>query len=158
MTTTQKSLHDALSGLRFGMVGTADPSHGGQWKSRPLALASQDGPVLSFLVGVDAGWVEGLEEAGSPATVTFSDPAKNTWVALQGSARTREDRERIAELWNVGAGAYFEGKDDPKVRLLEITVAYGEFWDGPSGRLGQVLQLASAALGRPTGSQGDLVV
>ena len=35
---------------------------------------------------------------------------------------------------------------------------YGEFWDAPSGRLGSVLQLASAALGRPTGEQGDVVV
>lgn len=157
---TDKTLQDALDGHRFAMVATADASgpEAGTWKSRPLALAGQEEGVLSFLVGVDAEWVGSLEAGGSPATVTFADPGKNSYVALQGSARTREDRARIAELWNVGAGAYFEGKDDPKVRLLEITVHYGEFWDGPHGRLGQVLQLASAALGHPTGEQGDVVL
>ena len=153
---TDKTLDDALDGLRFAMVATADQD--GTWRSRPLALAGQEAGVLSFLVSVDADWVEALEEAGSPTTVTFSDPGKNTYVALQGSARTQDDRQRIADLWNPGAAAYFEGEDDPSVRELQVTVEYGEYWDAPSGRLGSVLQLASAALGHPTGEQGDVVV
>ena len=156
MTDNDRTLHDALDGLRFAMVATADSS--GTWTSRPLALAGSDGSVLSFLVSVDADWVAALEAGGSPTTVTFSDPGRNTYVALQGSARTADDRPRIAELWNVGAASYFEGKDDPQVRVLDVTVHYGEYWDGPHGRLGSVLQLASAALGRPTGEQGDVVV
>ncbi len=154
---TEKTLHDVLNGLTFAMVATADPSHGGTWKSRPLALAGQDGPVLNFLVGVDADWVQGLEHEGSPATVTFSDQSKNIWVALQGHVRTRDDRQRIAQLWNVGAAAYFEGKDDPKVRVLEFTVDYGEWWESPSGVLGRAVTLASAALGKPVGDQGPVV-
>ncbi len=153
---TDKTLDDALDGLRFAMVATADQD--GTWKARPLALARAEGGLLSFLVGVDADWVEALEESGSPTTVTFSDPGKNTYVALQGSARTLDDRQRIADLWNPGAAAYFDGEDDPKVRELQVSVHYGEFWDAPSGRLGSVLQLASAALGRPVGEQGDVVV
>ena len=159
MTSTDKTLDDVLDGLRFAMVGTADPDSGGQWRSRPLALAGKDGSVVRFLVSVDADWVDGLEREGSPATVTFSDPGKNTYVALQGEARTRDDRALIAELWNVGAASYFEGKDDPKVRVLEVAVAYGEFWDGPDGRLGQVLAMAKAALGSGHGGeQGDVIV
>ena len=156
MTTTEKTLDDALDGLRFAMVATADAD--GTWRSRPLAVAGQEGSVLSFLVGADADWVAALEGSGSPTTVTLSDPGKNSYVALQGDARTTDDRARIGELWSVGAAAYFEGKDDPQVRVLEVAVAYGEFWDGPHGRLGQVLQLASAALGTPIGEQGDVVV
>ena len=159
MNDTDKTLDDALDGLHFAMVGTADPHPGGQWKSRPLALAGQSGGVVRFLVSVDADWVDGLEGEGSPATVTFSDPAKSTYVALQGEARTRDDRPLIAELWNIGAASYFQGKDDPKVRVLEVSVSYGEFWDGPHGRLGQVLGMATAALGGShAGEQGDVVV
>ncbi len=154
---TDKSLHDVLDGLRFAMVATADPSSDGLWKSRPLALASQDGGVLSFLVGADADWVAGLEQQGSPTTVTFSDQTKNVWVALQGTARTTDDRARIAELWNLGAASYFEGKDDPKVRVLEVSVDYGEWWESPSGRLGRAVTLASAALGKQVGDQGAVV-
>lgn len=154
---TDKTISDALDGMRFAMVATADDD--GTWKSRPLALAGHDGDVLSFLVSVDADWVASLEDGGSPTTVTFSDPGKNSYVALQGTAVPADDRARIRELWNVGAAAYFEGEDDPTVRVLDVTVHYGEFWDGPHGRLGSLLQIASAALGRghDAGEQGDVV-
>ncbi len=61
MTDNDRTLHDALDGLRFAMVATADSS--GTWTSRPLALAGSDGSVLSFLVSVDADWVAALEAA-----------------------------------------------------------------------------------------------
>ncbi len=154
--SSDKTLSDVLDGLRFAMVATADAD--GTWKSRPLALAAQEGSTLSFLVGADAEWVASLEASGSPTTVTFSDPGKNTYVALQGRARTRDDRARIEELWNLGAGAYFDGKDDPQVRVLEVDVDYGEYWTAPGGRIGNALNLAGAALGRPAGGQGDVVV
>ncbi len=157
---TDRSLSDALDGLRFAMVATADTTgpEAGTWKARPLALAGEEGGTLSFLVAVDAEWVAALEAAGSPTTVTFSDPGKNTYVALQGTARTADDRARIAALWNAGAASYFEGPEDPKVRVLDVAVHYGEFWDSPSGRLGQLLTLASAAIGRghDLGEQGSV--
>ena len=155
-TDTARTLSDVLDGLTFAMVATADDT--GTWKARPLALAGQEGDVLSFLVSVQADWVEALEVSGSPTTVTFSDPGKNTWVAVQGSARTVEDHARIAALWNPGAAAYFEGPEDPQVRVLDVDVAYGEYWDGPHGRVGSLLQLAVKALGKETGRQGDIVV
>ena len=156
MTAESKSLDDALNGMRFAMVATA--GQGGQWAARPLALAGQEGGVLRFLVSTTADWVEALETSGSPTTVTFSDPGKNSYVALQGLARTVDDRALIAELWNVGAASWFESKDDPAIRVLEVTTSYGEFWDGPHGRIGSLVQMATAALGKDAGSQGDVVV
>lgn len=155
-TGTDRTLSDSLDGLNIAMVATADDS--GTWRARPLSLAGHEGDVLSFLVSVDADWVAALEVTGSPTTVTFSDPSKNTYVAVQGSARTVEDRTRTKELWNAGAGAYFEGPEDPQVRVLDVTVSYGEYWDGPHGRVGALVQLAARALGKETGTQGDVVV
>lgn len=156
MTDNPRSLADALDDLRFAMVATADAT--GTWRARPLALAAVDGAVLSFLVSTEADWVAPLDASGSPTTVTFSDPTKNSYVAVQGSVQVLDDRARIEELWNPGAAAWFDGKDDPQVRVLAVTAAHGEYWDGPQGRIGQLLQLASAALGRDAGEQGDVVV
>ena len=135
MTDTDRTLSDVLDGLHLAMVATADDT--GTWRARPLSLAGQDGDALSFLVSVEADWVAALDGLGSPTTVTFAEPAKNTYVAVQGTARVLDDRARIAELWNPGAGAYFDGQDDPQVRLLEVTVQSGEYWDGPRGRVGR---------------------
>lgn len=148
-----RQLHDALDGLRMAMVGTAD---GQVWKSRPLALAEEDGPVLRFLVSTEADWVAALEGNDFPATVTFADPGKNTYVALQGHAQTLNDHATIERLWNAGAAAYFDGKDDPTVRVLEVVVNYGEWWDGPSGRIGELIAIASAAIGKHAGDKGPV--
>ncbi len=153
---TDRTLADVLDGLNIAMVATADD--GGTWRARPLSLAGQEADVLSFLVSVEADWVDALEATGSPTTVTFGDPSKNTYVAVQGTARTVDDRSRTAALWNPGAGAYFDGPDDPQVRVLDVEVAYGEYWDGPHGRVGALVQLAAKALGKETGTQGDVVV
>lgn len=156
MADDQRTLTDVLDDLVFAMVATADDT--GTWRARPLSLAGNDGTVLSFLVSVEADWVDALDETGSPTTVTFSDPAKNTYVAVQGTARVLDDRARIAELWNPGAAAYFEGEDDPQVRVLDVVAQYGEYWDGPHGRVGSAVQLVARALGKETGQQGDVVV
>jgi general stress protein 26 len=152
-TTDTRSLDEALEGLRFAMVGTHD---GREWRSRPLSLAEQEGDLLRFLVPVTADWVEALEARGSRAAVTFSDPHKNTYVALQGDARTVADRALVERLWNPGAAAFFDGPDDPTVRVLEVRVTDGEYWDGPSGRVGQMLSLVKAAMGGDAGSKGDV--
>ena len=155
METVEKvrELNEVLEDLRFAMVGTSD---GGTWKSRPLALAEEKDGTLRFLVSHDADWVQALDANGSPTTVTFSDPGKNSFVSLQGRARTLDDRALIRHLWNPGAAAYVDGKDDPTVRVLEVDVEYGEWWDGPSGRIGQLITVAGAAMGKQVGDQGPV--
>ena len=48
------------------------------------------------------------------------------------------------------------------MRVLDVAVHHGEYWDGPHGRrIGSLLQVASAAIGRDNddvGSKGDIVV
>ena len=155
--TAARTLREALDGLRFAMVGTADPQTD-QWHSRPLTLAEHDGSILRFLATTESEWVSHLDEKHSPAGVTFSDPAKNVYVALQGRATVVNDRSAIARLWSVGAAAFLDDKDDPNVRVLEVLVEQGEFWDGPSGRVGGLLSVAKAALGHDAGTEGPIVL
>lgn len=149
--TDPRTLDDVLTDLRFAMVGTND---NGTWKSRPLTMAEQAGNVLRFLVSTSSDWVQALQTDGSPTTVTFSDPKQNLYVALQGQARTVQDQALVERLWNPAAAAFFEGADDPTARTLEVSVTDGEWWDGPSGRIGQTLGVVRAALGGSAGSEG----
>ncbi len=156
-TTSPQTLHEALDGLRFAMVGTADPTTH-EWSSRPLTLMEQDGPILRFLTTTEADWVRHLDGDHSRAGVTFSDPSKNVYVALQGRGTVVNDRSAIERIWSLGAAAFLEDKDDPTVRVLEVLVERGEYWDGPSGRAGGLLTLAKAALGRDVGTEGPIVL
>ena len=69
-----------------------------------------------------------------------------------------EDHARTKELWNPGAEAWFDDADDPRLRVLDVEVQYGEHWDGPSGLVGRLVQGIGAKLGRDPGDQGDVVV
>ena len=84
--------------------------------------------------------------------------ARTPTSRCKGRRQEVDDRSRTAQLWSAGAAAYFDGKDDPLVRVLDVTVGYGEYWDGPHGGLGSLVQIASAAVGREIGSQGDIAV
>jgi hypothetical protein len=73
----------------------------------------------------------------------------------------------VAKLWSPAAGTYFDGPDDPRIRVLQVKMDDGEFWSapgaGPVGRLIAVVSASvsaavSAALGVETsaGSHGSL--
>ena len=54
-------------------------------------------------------------------------------------------------------------KDDPNVAVLRFDVSDGEYWDGPSGRLGSAVALLRAKLAgeradpaRKSGDQGPI--
>lgn len=89
----------------------------------------------------------------------MSDVAQAWLASLDEAQRAHAawpNRGMIERLWNPGAAAFFDGKDDPTVRVLEINVTSGEWWDGPSGRVGQVLSMVKATLGGDAGSAGPI--
>ncbi len=158
MSDSAKTLKDALDGMMFAMVGTEDRSGPGPvWKSRPLTTANATDDTLQFLVSAETDWVEALETGGSPTTVTYSDPGKNTYVALQGKATTTDDKKLIDELWSAPNGAWFDGKDDPNIRVLQVRVDNGEFWDSAGGKVGGLITVLKAAAGGDGGDRGPVL-
>lgn len=135
---TERPLDELLEGMRFAMVAT--PSSPDGISSRPLTLLEHDDGTLRFLVSSESSWVAGLEPT-FPANAAFADPDHETYVGVSGSATVSKDRALIDRLWNPAAAAFFDGKDDPAVAVLELTATGGEWWDGPSSKVGQVLSI-----------------
>ena len=57
------------------------------------------------------------------------------------------DRTEVERLWNPGAAAFFEGKDDPNLAVLHFYVAEGQYWDSANGRFGSLIAMVKAAVG-----------
>jgi general stress protein 26 len=151
-----RSLDEVLDGLRFAMVSTN--ALGGDGLARPLTLLEHDAPLLRFLVSRDADWVAPLLEDEAPTHVAFADPGANTYVSVAGLGRVRRDEDLIDRLWNPAAGVYFEGRDDPAIAVLEVDVVDGEWWDGPSSKVGQALSMVKTAVtGEASGDQHGAV-
>src|SRR5690606_23732389 len=72
-------------------------------------------------------------EIGGEETVqlTFSDHSANDYLVVEGQAQVSNDREKIRDLWNAFAKAWWDSADDPNIRLIAVSPIRAEFWDGP---------------------------
>lgn len=77
--------------------------------------------------------------------VCYADPGANTYVSLSGTIELLDNQEKIDELWNPGAQAYFPaGPGDPDVLLLKFSPEAGEYWDAPSNPVVIAVQFIKA--------------
>lgn len=92
----------------------------------------------------------------------YAKPDSAQFMAVYGTAVIVRDRQKIDELWNRLAEAYFpEGKDDPSLTLVCVKPQYAYYWDTQYGKMVSLLSIAAAAItGKrsDTGIEGDLKV
>lgn len=130
--------------------GRPSPASGaGGWAFRPLTVARVDGHVIDILLDTREEWAHRFHD-GDPIHVTYSDTRSNDWVDLRATGTVSRDPALIDELWNPFAGAYFDdGRDTPGIAVLRITVESGRYWSTPSGRVGSLISMLTAADGHP---------
>lgn len=152
---TPRALEDAIDGLRFAMVAVESPNG---ISARPLTLLELDGVKLRFLVSKSAEWAADHRDSDFAVNAAFADPAKDKFAAVEGRGRIVTDRALIERLWSPAAGVYFENKDDPDIAVLEVTATGGEYWDGPSSKVGQALSMVMTKVrGETQDDHGDIV-
>jgi general stress protein 26 len=151
--SNQRHLEDAVEGDRIAMV-TTEGRLG--LRSRPLTVAQVEEDRIMFLVSESTDWVRDLQP-GAATECTFVDDRNNHYVAVSGESKVVHDRALIERLWSPAASAFFDGADDPDLRVLEVKVAEGQWWDGPDSRAGTLLALVRSAVTHdpdPVGEQG----
>ena len=143
--TTTRTLSDVLHDFRFAMLTTQDLT------ARPLTVQEVDGDTVRFLIDATPDWVAQAE--GAQVALALADGS--TFASIHGVSTVRDDRATIERLYDAGADAFFDGKDDPRIRVLDVVGTKGEWWDGPSGRLGTALALARARVTGDPSQVGD---
>jgi general stress protein 26 len=66
-------------------------------------------------------------------------------VSLRGRAEVRNDRAKIRELWTPFAKAWWDGPDDPEIRVVVVKPESAEFWDSP-GKIAAYAAMLTAAV------------
>ena len=128
---------------RIAMLTTVGAD--GRLVSRPMGVQEVefDGDLWFF---VDESSAK-VGEIAADAQVNVSFSSGGSWLSVSGTAAVVRDRERIHELWNPIAGAWFpEGPDTPSVVLVHVEAESAEYWDSPGGRLASAISLAKAKL------------
>jgi len=103
---------------------------------------AEDGPLWIF---TSADTEPGrLQIPMAPAYATFASKGHNVFASFHGSLTVDNDRARIDRLWNPFIAAWFEGKDDPKLRLLRLDLSDAEIWIDASSLLAGIKILLGA--------------
>jgi uncharacterized pyridoxamine 5'-phosphate oxidase family protein len=143
--------------IRIALFTTWD---GTQQRVRPLtATVDREAHTICFLIGVDGGTTLAGATGAPPltlaeqieryptVTMAFADKDASDYVAITGEAEVSNDRARIEELWTPFAKAWWDGPDDPDIRLVTVRPENAELWEGPNKLVAYAVMLTAAATG-----------
>lgn len=135
--------------------------NGGQPRTRPMFTLGADPDTydghLWFFTSLDSAKVAELN-ADDRVLLVYADSGANNYISITGDATVVRDRDKVRQLWNIHAKAWFPlGADDPSLALIRVTPQRAEYWEGPS-TVSYVISLAKAIITKdrvdPTGKHG----
>ena len=94
-------------------------------------------------------------EADDRVQLFFSNTSNYEFLSVYGKASISRDRQKIEELWNDIAKAWFAGgKDDPRVTVIKFTPDEGFYWDTKDGKLVSLVKILASAVSGKTFQEG----
>jgi general stress protein 26 len=147
-----EKLRELVKDIDFCMLTTVDER--GDLHSRPMSSNGDIDPNgdIWFFTNASSHKVSEIEKLPK-VNVSFADPDDQRYISVSGTAQLVRDRAKIDELWRPEFKMWFpEGKEDPEVALLRVTLEKAEYWDSPSSTIGYALSFVSSLV---TGKQPD---
>ena len=145
-----QAIRKIVSGARIALLTTVTAT--GELHSRPLATQEVefDGDLWFFTEDPSSK----VDDIHSDQQVNAAFQSGSDYLSVAGTAEIVHDRQKIDELWNRYAEAWFEnGKDDPQVALIKVHATTAEIWSSDQPRAVQLLKVAKGVV---TGSRPDL--
>ncbi len=140
-----KTLLEKIKDINTAMLSTADED--GSIRSRPMRHleANEDGTIY-FFTEYNSGKTDEIKN-DSHVNLSYAKPGDQMYVSVSGKAQVYRDQQKIDELWNPAMKAWFpDGKDDPKIGILKVTIDKAEYWDSPSSAVVHLYGMVKAAI------------
>ncbi|MBC7948543.1 MAG: pyridoxamine 5'-phosphate oxidase family protein [Chitinophagaceae bacterium] len=141
-----KDIVDKAKSCFFCTADGSGPSHG----VRPMSVQEiDDDGHLWFLSATDS---HKNQEIASDTSVKlfFQGSAHSDFIYITGTASISRDKDKIEKLWEPILKTWFtEGKDDPRISVIEVIPDEGYYWDTKHGNaVAGIKMLIGAALGK----------
>lgn len=118
-------------------------------RSRPMgAKPNQSANAIYFLTD-ERGHKDKQVAQDNHVCLSFAQPGDGKFLTVSGDARVLNDRMLIKELWDTAAEAWWNGPDDPSVRVIVVTPEDAQFWEGPHGIVATFAMVVAAATSGP---------
>lgn len=138
-------LKDKIKDIRIAMLTTQEQD--GDFHSRPMATHDMDADGTMWFFTYDNSHKVDEIRQNERVSVAFSDPGSEVYVSTTGTAQVVKDQAKINELWSEFLKTWFpNGKEDPNIALLKVSIHAGEFWDRPGGKMVKLFEMAKGAI------------
>lgn len=143
---------DLIKDIHIALMVT----HGenGQLFARPMGAQEKDANGdLWFFTEKNSPKIAQIE-ADNNVLLSYSEPSKNNFVSICGTAEIVHDQAKINELWSPAVEIWFpKGKTDPNIALIRVQPQSAEYWDAPSSAFVYAYGYVKSKL---TGEQPDV--
>lgn len=94
-------------------------------------------------------------EKDSRVQLFYANTGKSEFLSLFGNAYISSEKDKIEELWNPIATAWFdEGKDDPQVTVIKVVPEEAYYWDLKNNKMISMMKIMTAAMAGKTSHEG----
>ncbi len=148
-------LRELVKDIDFCMLTTIAAD--GSLHSRPMSANGQIEPNgdLWFFTYADSTKVIEVTRV-EQVNVSFSQPDKQRYVSLSGTAELVRDRATLQDLWKPELKAWFPKElDEPEIALLKVTVKTAEYWDTPASWVAKTIGFVKAATTGEKANSGE---
>lgn len=149
------TLGELIRDIRIALLTTVDPD--GRLHTRPVQTLQLDDADRSlwFFTDWNSPKVEELHQ-DVRASLGYSDPSKNVFVAVSGTGSLFRDIQKAKQLWSVEQRAYYpNGPEDERLALLRIVIERAEYWTAPGRTSYLIAAMTAAVTGTPAGVIGE---
>lgn len=143
MTNEQsKAIWDLIKPIEVAMLTT---EREGQLRSRPMYLVQEKFDGAFWFLTSEKSAKTGEMKENQQVCLTFSDPDKETFVSISGSAGFNKDATLIKKFWNDAVTRWVDGSEGyDEVTLLEVYVEQAEVWDTETSTMKRLFESARA--------------
>ncbi|MGB5556030.1 MAG: pyridoxamine 5'-phosphate oxidase family protein, partial [Flavobacteriaceae bacterium] len=110
----------------------------------PMTLQEMDEKGdLWFFTGRNSDHFKNIEN-DNRVQLIVSETDDHTYISLYGNAVHIVDDEKVEQLWNPMLQAWFNGKNDSNLALLNVNVESAFYWDNDQNKLVSLYQMVKA--------------
>ena len=146
-TEQRTTLRRIINAAHTAFLVTNSPDKGPH--GRPMVTGEVAEAMSAFYFPTDKNSGK-VEELASDDRVFLGYVSGNEWASVSGRGSIVSDRAKIKEIWTDLWKNWFEGPDDPKLVLIQVTPELAEYWDSNNRAIVLAKMAYTAVTGQKT--------
>lgn len=117
------------------------------FSARPMACLKADEEGNLWFLSANDSHKNHEMELDPFVQVLFQGSKHSDFLSVYGIADISKDKAIIDEIWTPLAKTWFtEGKDDPRISVIKVSVTQGHYWDNKHGNAIALVKMAIGAI------------